>query len=217
MDMKRFFLYVIAIAALALAGCGGGGGGVGPVVDNGNGNGNGNGDETCPAGTMDNYPDCTPISTTPPTCLEDPMAADCTGASQAQLTKAAGTKTKAIMTEAGQDDDATLGGSARDNQDTTQGAVDDDPYTLEISRDRDGTTIKITDPALADPKFALHMDLGGGTTMHRRAMEADSDGNVEDEIVMVTTDIADAQGHGVRDGDRSGSERERARSPSCGD
>ncbi len=65
-------------------------------------------------------------------------------------------------------------------------------YGLAISRDRDGTEIKITDPAMAgmdDPKFTQAMDLGGGTTMHTRTMAADSDGNVEEEVVMVTTDI----------------------------
>ena len=111
-------------------------------------------------------------------------------AAVAAATKAAGTKEKAIATEAAQTTDAGLGGTARDNADAGADATDDDPYTLEISRDRDGTTIKITDPALADPKFAQAMDLGRGTTMHVRTMEADSDGNVESEVVMVTTDIA---------------------------
>ena len=139
------------------------------------------------------------------------MAANCTGATQAQLTTAAGTKTKAIMNEAGQDADATLGGSARDNALTAEDAVADDPYTLAISRGRDGTMIKITDAALADPKFAQAMDLGGGTTMHRRVMDADSDGNVEDEVVIVTTDIEGpkATAFGMVMG--QGSERERAR------
>ena len=95
------------------------------------------------------------------------------------------------MTESSQTTDASLGGTARTDADGTDTADDatDDVYSLEISRDRAGTTIKITDAALADPEFALAMDLGGGTTMHRRAMEADADGNVEDEVVIVTTDI----------------------------
>jgi hypothetical protein len=33
------------------------------------------------------------------------------------------------------------------------------------------------------------MDLGDGTTMHVRALKADDDGNVPEEVVMVTTDI----------------------------
>ena len=94
-------------------------------------------------------------------------------------TKAAMTKTRAIAAEGAQMTDAGLGGSARN----------DDPYTLAISRNRDGTEIKITDPNLADPEFAQAMDLGGGTTMHVRAMAAASDGTVKDEVVIVTTDI----------------------------
>ena len=187
MDMKRFFLYVIAIAALALAGCGGNGGG-GDMVDNGGPPPA----ETCPTGQTGTPPNCvTPPPPTPPTCAEDPMAANCTGPTQAQLTTAAGTKTKAIMTEMDQPADASLGGTARtdvDGEGTGEDATDD-VYSLEISRDRDGTTIKITDAALADPEFEQAMDLGGGTTMHRRVMDADSDGNVEDEVVIVTTDI----------------------------
>ena len=67
---------------------------------------------------------------------------------------------------------------------------------MTISRDRDGTTVKVTDTANPDeadppnPQFMQAMDLGGGRTMHVRAMEADTDGNVEEEIVIVSTDIA---------------------------
>ena len=67
---------------------------------------------------------------------------------------------------------------------------------MTIARDRDGTTIKIVDtanPADADPanpQFTQAMDLGGGRTMHTRAMEADDDGNVVEEVVVVMTDIA---------------------------
>ena len=52
--------------------------------------------------------------------------------------------------------------------------------------------IKITDHGMTgddDPKFMQAMDLGGGTTMHVRTMKADDDGNVMEEVVMVTTDI----------------------------
>ena len=107
-------------------------------------------------------------------------------------TKVAETKEAAIMQEAsqgaGQDptnDDAGLGGSAADGT-----AVD--TYSMIISRDRSGTEVEIADTALMgedDPKFSQAMDLGGGTTMHVREMEADDDGNVEDEVVVVTTDI----------------------------
>ena len=110
----------------------------------------------------------------------------------AAATKEAGTKRKAIAAEAAQTTDAGLGGTARTDADGSTTAVTDDVYGLEISRDRDGTEIKITDPSLAgmdDPKFTQAMDLGDGTTMHVRTMEADSDGDVVEEVVVVTTDI----------------------------
>ena len=100
-------------------------------------------------------------------------------AAAAAATTAAGTKEKAIGVEAGQDPDAGLGG--------------DGAYTMTITRPRSGTEVKITDEANAmedDPKFALYMDLGEGRTMHTRTMEADDDGNVVEEVVIVSTDIA---------------------------
>ena len=101
-------------------------------------------------------------------------------AAVAAATKAAGTKEMAIAAEAAQTTDAGLGGS------------DVTTHSMTISRDRDGTTVKIEDSALAgddDPKFMQAMDLGGGRTMHTRTMEADDDGNVESEVVIVSTDI----------------------------
>ena len=100
----------------------------------------------------------------------------------AAATRAAGTKEMAIAAEAAQAaaDDAGLGGSGVDT------------VAMTIARDRDGTTITIADSALAeedDPKFMQAMDLGGGRTMHVRAMEADDDGNVVEEVVVVGTDI----------------------------
>ena len=94
-------------------------------------------------------------------------------------TKAAGTKAKAIGAEAGQETDAGLGG--------------DGTYTMTITRPRSGTKVKIADDANEeedDPKFELYMDLGEGRTMHTRTMEADDDGNVVEEVVIVSTDIA---------------------------
>ncbi len=107
------------------------------------------------------------------------------------LTEAAKTKTTEIEAEAKQgmgDEpvDAGLGGTA---------AVDEDTYMLDISREKDmGATIKITDPAMVgedQPEFVKQdVDLGAKTTMHVREMEADEDdGTVEDEVVVVTTDI----------------------------
>ena len=106
-------------------------------------------------------------------------------AATAAATKAAGTKVKAIGTEAGQDPDAGIGGSVEQNANST--------YSMTITRPRTGTEVKIADTANAgedDPKFALYMDLGDGRTMHTRTMEADDDGNVVDEVVIVSTDIA---------------------------
>ena len=96
-------------------------------------------------------------------------------------TEAAATKVTAITAEADQTTDAGLGGTGVDT------------VTMTVSRDRDGTTVEIEDTANAeddDPKFALAMDLGNGRTMHTRTMEADADGNVVEEVVIVSTDIA---------------------------
>ena len=106
-------------------------------------------------------------------------------------TKAAGTKQTAIEAEAAQTTDAGLGGSDALGTDTLTG-TSDDPYSLTIERDASATTVKIADTGNAgddDPKFMQAMDLGDGLTMHTRTMEADDDGNVVEEVVMVKTDI----------------------------
>lgn len=111
-------------------------------------------------------------------------------AAVAAATKAAGTKMTAIMTEAAQTADSNLGGSDPDGDGSPNEA--DEIYTLTIARDRDGTKVTIADPGNAadeDPKFMQAMDLGDGLTMHTRTMEADDDGNVVEEVVMVKTDI----------------------------
>ena len=58
-----------------------------------------------------------------------------------------------------------------------------------ISRDRTATTIEIV--AEGDPEFALYKNLGKGRTMHTRKMEADADGDVVEEVIVVSTDIAE--------------------------
>ena len=103
-------------------------------------------------------------------------------------TEAAKTKTVAITAEAGEiADDAGLGGSGATN-------TDGDPtYAMTIKRPRSGTVIEITDDDLMGedvPEFTLYKDLGKGRTMHTRKMEADEDGNVVEEVVIVSTDIA---------------------------
>ena len=59
---------------------------------------------------------------------------------------------------------------------------------MDISRDRTATTIEIV--AEGDPEFALYKNLGKGRTMHTRKMEADADGDVVEEVIVVSTDIA---------------------------
>ena len=192
-------LYVFAMAlllAVTLAGCGGGGDTADtmepPPME-------------CPAGTSGTYPDCTPDPTPQEMCEADGgrWNADmtCTSAEDleaeemarvAAATKAAGTKEMAIATEAAEAgaNDGGLGGSTFDAGGAVTGVVG--TYTLTI--DPADRTVKITDSALDgedDPKFIQAMDLGGGTTMHARAMAADDDGNVVEEVVVVSTDIED--------------------------
>ncbi len=112
-------------------------------------------------------------------------------------TETAKTKTKVIATEAAQMTDAGLGGTARTEVTDTDSDTSNDVYGLKIERDRDGTTVTITDPNAAgddDPKFTQVEDLGGGRTMHTRTMEADDEGNVEVEVVIVSTDIEAPKG-----------------------
>lgn len=108
------------------------------------------------------------------------MAAD-NEAAKAVVTKAAGTKLTAMQAEAAQTTDAGLGGTGART------------YSLSIERDRDGTEVKVTDSAnagKADPKFVDQMaGLGAGRFMLVRTMDADSDGNVVEEVVVVGIDI----------------------------
>ena len=110
----------------------------------------------------------------------------------AAATAAAGTKVMAINAEAGEtgEADAGLGGS-------TASALEEDAprsYALSIERDRMATKVTVTVNGAAaddsdDVEFALAMDLGNGRTMHTRTMDADADGNVVEEVVIVSTDI----------------------------
>ena len=101
-------------------------------------------------------------------------------------TTAAVTKAEAIGDEAAQlaADDAGLGGD--------DGFDDDNVATYSVTISDDGTEVEVKDSALAgnnDPKFEQAMDFGDGRTMHVRAMDADNDGNVVEEVVIVSTDI----------------------------
>ena len=111
----------------------------------------------------------------------------------AQKTAAAATKVIAISAEADEtgDDDAGLGGS-------TASAIDAGvagSYALSIERDRIATKVTVTVNGEAaddsdDVEFMPQdMDLGAGNSMHVLKMDADADGKVVEEIVIVSTDI----------------------------
>ena len=78
--------------------------------------------------------------------------------------------------------------------------TDDGPGGLDVTTDHaitvkhDGTnavvTIDVAGAATDDPKFEDQMaGLDAGRSMHVRTMEADNDGNVVREIMIVSTDI----------------------------
>ena len=100
----------------------------------------------------------------------------------AAATEAAGTKAEAIGDEARQDPDDGAGG---------KDAASD--HMIAISRDRDGTEVEITvdGAAMDDPKFEDQMaGLDAGRTMLVREIEAEDNGDVVREIMIVGTDIA---------------------------
>ena len=100
-------------------------------------------------------------------------------------TTAAGTKETAIATEAGQTTDAGLGGT--DAPVTTTGQVEGE-YNLAIKHGETSITVEgVTEDD--NVQFMQAADLGKGRTMHSRMMEADDDGNVVEEVVIVSTDI----------------------------
>ena len=105
---------------------------------------------------------------------------DAAAAAVVAATRAAMTKEAAIAAEAAQTADDGPGGADAAND-----------HALTITRDRAGTTVTIAvDGAAADdPEFMQAMDLGGGRTMHVRTMPADADGNVAEEVTVVSTDI----------------------------
>ncbi len=180
MDMKRFFLYAIAIAALALAGCGGnGGGGTTAMMPD---------DDdmpmmvTCPNGSM---------AATMAAC-----PADTTAEEIAAATAAADTKLTAIGVEAAQTTEGGIGG----NDDQGAAIITTE---LAITRDAMGTKVAITDSLTADDEMAakfatvpmsmtpplLGAANGFAGTMNVRTQPAGDDGSVEQEVVVVRTDI----------------------------
>ena len=101
-------------------------------------------------------------------------------------TKEAETKRTAIGTEAGQiaTDDAGLGGTGAmaSTADVRAG------YNLAIKHGDTSITVQ-GETEDDDVKFMQAADLGNGRTMHVRTMDADDDGNVITEVVIVSTDI----------------------------
>ena len=108
-----------------------------------------------------------------------------TPATPEQKTAAAATKVTAITAEAEQETEAGIGGS--DAPITTDEQMEGE-YNLAIKHGETSITVEgatVDD----DVEFMQAMDFGDGRTMHVRAMEADSDGNVVEEVVIVSTDI----------------------------
>ena len=100
-----------------------------------------------------------------------------------RTTDAAVTKEMAIGVEAEQAADANDGPGGMD------AATD---HSIEIEHDGTGATvtIEVAGAAAAAPKFErAEVMLDGGRSMHVRAMEADDDGNVVEEVMIVATDI----------------------------
>ncbi len=121
-------------------------------------------------------------------------------AARAVVTAAAKTKQTAMQAEADQTTDAGLGGTARTDAEfaggsdaNSDGDTSNDVYRVTISRDSAGTEVMITDPdqnQKADAKFEDQMaGLDDGRFMFVRTQDEDEDGNVEEEVVIVGTDI----------------------------
>ena len=112
------------------------------------------------------------------------LAAEKEAATAAAVTKQTAIAAELAQTATGGTGDAGLGGTG-----ATIGTAEGN-YSLAVANDR-AVTITVhgaTDDD--DENFIQAMDLGGGTTMHTRTMDADDDGNVMQEVVIVTTDRA---------------------------
>ena len=106
----------------------------------------------------------------------------------AAATKAAATKATEIAAEAAQtaDSDAGLGGTGEGVAPTDEQVLGE--YNLAIKHGETSITVEGTTPD-DDVEFMQAMDFGDGRTMHTRTMDADADGNVVTEVVIVSTDI----------------------------
>ena len=111
-------------------------------------------------------------------------------AAKAATTKSAVTKATAIAAEGAQTTDAGLGGSIVVTNSLTGNA--EGAYNLDIERDRMASTVTVTVEGATDADdedFVVAMDFMDGRTMHTRTHDADDDGNVVEEVVIIGTDI----------------------------
>ena len=108
-------------------------------------------------------------------------------AAAAAATMAAGTKATAIGVEAGETDEADAGLGGTDAPPTTD-EQNEGEYNLAIKHGETSITVEGASED-DDVEFMQAADLGNGRTMHTRAMDADEDGNVVTEVVIVRTDI----------------------------
>ena len=125
----------------------------------------------------------------PVTMIDDKVSAPENGGEEApagptpeQKKAAAATKATAIAAVVTEDG---LGGTDVAPTTDEQNAGE---YNLAIKHGETSITVEGATPD-EDVKFTQARDFGDGRTMHVLAMEADSNGNVEEEVVIVSTDI----------------------------
>ena len=170
-------VFLLGAYSIMITGCGGGGSS-GPAP--GDDMMGGAEPEMCPEGQEG----------TPPNCMEPGPTAEEIAAAAAAATKAAGTKRDAIAAEAAQTPALQLSrGLGGDDgvAPTTDNAANQ--YNLNIKYGETSIVKEVDGDADNNVTFTQAMDLGGGTTMHVLMMDADDDGNVVEEVVIVTTDI----------------------------
>ena len=169
---KKLVAICLATAfSMVMYGCGGGGGSSSPAPMD---------DDDDMTMTPIECPDGQEPNASNDACVK---TAETLAAEAVAATKAAATKTTEIKAEADQMTDAGLGGS--DAPTTTEGAEGE--YTLAIKHGETSITVEGATDA-ADVKF-MQTDVSAGTTRHTRTMDADTDGNVVEEVAMVYTDI----------------------------
>ena len=177
LSKKLVALFAVIIFSMAMYGCGGGGSSGPSMADGGTpGDGTTPEPEMCPEGQVG----------TPPDCM-DPAPA---GPSVEEITERADTKRKAIAAEAAQTPALQLSRGLGGNDGvapTDSNAANE--YNLNIKYGETSIVKEVDGDADNNVTFTQAMDLGGGTTMHVLTMDADDDGNVVEEVVIVTTDI----------------------------